>query len=176
MRQRLSKTFLCIIDMIFVVVAFLIAAWIKPATVRIYIPNYWRPALLFMFVWVLVSFSGRKYHTFKERRYSSILSSILSSAFISSAIIAILMVAFKQLSYSRIIVFGTILNTVILEVSVSWAYYYSRKFIPLQPGDVPASHADVSNLINDMGYKPNTPIKEGIKKFTDWYLKFYEKK
>jgi len=46
--------------------------------------------------------------------------------------------------------------------------------LPLQPGDVPASHADVSNLINDMGYKPNTSIKEGVNKFIKWYLEFYK--
>ncbi|MCS5489704.1 NAD-dependent epimerase [Algoriphagus limi] len=47
--------------------------------------------------------------------------------------------------------------------------------LPLQPGDVPASHADVEDLIRDTGYKPNTPIEEGVKAFTDWYLDYYKK-
>lgn len=51
-----------------------------------------------------------------------------------------------------------------------------KNMIPLQPGDVPSSHADVSDLINDFGYKPNTSIQDGINKFIDWYLEFYEKK
>ena len=46
-------------------------------------------------------------------------------------------------------------------------------FLPLQPGDVPASHADVSDLVEDFGYKPNTSIKSGIEKFIKWYLEFY---
>lgn len=47
--------------------------------------------------------------------------------------------------------------------------------LPLQPGDVPASHADVEDLIRDTGYKPNTPIEAGVKAFTDWYVSYYKK-
>lgn len=48
-----------------------------------------------------------------------------------------------------------------------------RNMLPIQPGDVPATWADCSDLKSDFGYKPNTPIKEGIKRFIDWYLEFY---
>ncbi|TXE11079.1 NAD-dependent epimerase [Algoriphagus aquimarinus] len=47
--------------------------------------------------------------------------------------------------------------------------------LPLQPGDVPASHAEVSDLVRDTGYKPDTPIDQGVKSFTDWYLDYYKK-
>lgn len=47
--------------------------------------------------------------------------------------------------------------------------------LPMQPGDVPASHADVSDLVRDTGYKPATPIDKGVKSFTDWYLDYYKK-
>ncbi|TDQ19242.1 UDP-glucuronate 4-epimerase [Algoriphagus boseongensis] len=49
------------------------------------------------------------------------------------------------------------------------------EFLPLQPGDVPASHADVSDLIRDTGYKPETSIEFGVKSFVDWYLDYYKK-
>ena len=49
-----------------------------------------------------------------------------------------------------------------------------KNMLPIQPGDVPASQADVSNLIKDLGYKPDTPIQEGINRFIDWYLEFYK--
>jgi UDP-glucuronate 4-epimerase len=48
-----------------------------------------------------------------------------------------------------------------------------KNFLPLQPGDVPASHADVADLIKDMGYSPKTTVEEGIKKFLEWYIDFY---
>lgn len=47
--------------------------------------------------------------------------------------------------------------------------------LPLQPGDVPASHADVQDLVRDTGYKPNTHIEAGVRAFTDWYLDYYKK-
>ncbi len=50
-----------------------------------------------------------------------------------------------------------------------------KNLMPLQPGDVPASHADVTNLIKDIGYNPDTSIQEGINRFIAWYLEFYEK-
>jgi UDP-glucuronate 4-epimerase len=47
--------------------------------------------------------------------------------------------------------------------------------LPLQMGDVPATYADVSDLIRDTGYKPNTPVEEGVAKFVAWYRDFYGK-
>ena len=43
----------------------------------------------------------------------------------------------------------------------------------MQPGDVQKTYADVTGLINDFGYKPNTPVEYGIKKFVEWYKAFY---
>jgi len=48
-----------------------------------------------------------------------------------------------------------------------------KNLLPMQPGDVPSTYADTSHLQKDVGYKPNTSIKEGIKNFIDWYRKFY---
>jgi UDP-glucuronate 4-epimerase len=48
-----------------------------------------------------------------------------------------------------------------------------KEFLPLQPGDVPKTYADIDNLVKDFGFKPITPISEGIKKFIDWYLNYY---
>lgn len=50
-----------------------------------------------------------------------------------------------------------------------------KKFLPMQPGDVPATYADVDDLVRDVGFKPSTPIEEGIKKFVEWYLDYYAK-
>jgi UDP-glucuronate 4-epimerase len=48
-----------------------------------------------------------------------------------------------------------------------------KNFLPIQAGDVPATFADVSDLVNDLDYKPNTAIQYGVDKFIDWYLEFY---
>jgi len=49
-----------------------------------------------------------------------------------------------------------------------------KNFMPIQPGDVPATYADVDDLINAVGFKPNTPIEEGIAKFIEWYKDYYK--
>lgn len=48
-----------------------------------------------------------------------------------------------------------------------------KDFKPMQPGDVKETYADVSNLINDIDYQPNTSLKVGIRKFINWYKEYY---
>ncbi len=48
-----------------------------------------------------------------------------------------------------------------------------KKLLPLQPGDVIETFADISDLQKDVGFKPSTDIKNGIKKFISWYKEFY---
>jgi UDP-glucuronate 4-epimerase len=45
--------------------------------------------------------------------------------------------------------------------------------LPMQPGDVPITYADVSDLMNDIGFSPSTSIKDGIGKFVEWYLSYF---
>ena len=45
--------------------------------------------------------------------------------------------------------------------------------LPLQPGDVPDTYADVQDLVNDVGYKPNTTVEEGIANFVKWYKDYF---
>ena len=48
-----------------------------------------------------------------------------------------------------------------------------KELLPLQPGDVPDTYADVEALIKDVNYKPNTPIDVGIERFVEWYQSYY---
>lgn len=48
-----------------------------------------------------------------------------------------------------------------------------REYVPMQPGDVPDTWADVSDLEREMGYSPNTPVREGVAKFVSWYRSYY---
>lgn len=49
-----------------------------------------------------------------------------------------------------------------------------KEFLPIQPGDVPRTEADVHDLIEDLGYKPDTPVQEGVARFIAWFKKYYE--
>ena len=48
------------------------------------------------------------------------------------------------------------------------------QLLPMQPGDVPETYADVEDLTRDVGFKPATPIEEGIVRFVEWYRAFYK--
>lgn len=48
-----------------------------------------------------------------------------------------------------------------------------KKLVPMQPGDVPVTYADTSDLERDFGFKPSTSLREGLRKFAEWYKEFY---
>lgn len=48
-----------------------------------------------------------------------------------------------------------------------------KKLVPMQPGDVPVTYADTSALEEDFGFKPSTSLREGLRKFAEWYREFY---
>ncbi len=49
-----------------------------------------------------------------------------------------------------------------------------KNMLPLQPGDVPDTYADVTALVEDVGYRPATPIRQGIENFVSWYKEYYD--
>lgn len=49
-----------------------------------------------------------------------------------------------------------------------------KELVPMQPGDVPVTYADTSALERDFGFRPNTPLREGLRKFARWYKEFYK--
>ena len=49
-----------------------------------------------------------------------------------------------------------------------------KKFLPLQPGDVPDTYADIKDLVEQFDYKPSTTIEEGITNFINWYKEYHE--
>lgn len=48
-----------------------------------------------------------------------------------------------------------------------------KELVPMQAGDVPITYADTEPLMRDFGFKPNTPLREGLRKFAEWYKEFY---
>jgi UDP-glucuronate 4-epimerase len=48
-----------------------------------------------------------------------------------------------------------------------------KNLLPLQPGDVPETFADIDDLVRDVGYRPATPVEVGVRRFVDWFCKYY---
>ena len=49
-----------------------------------------------------------------------------------------------------------------------------KEMLPMQPGDVEKTWANVDDLVRDYDYRPNTPIKTGVQRFIDWYKEYYK--
>ena len=72
--------------------------------------------------------------------------------------------------------FVTILQEELMRAGVLPADYdfeAHKKLVPMQPGDVPVTYADTTPLERDFGFKPSTPLREGLRKFAEWYKEFY---
>ena len=73
--------------------------------------------------------------------------------------------------------FVTILQEELLRAGVLPADYdfeAHKKLVPMQPGDVPVTYADTTALERDFGFKPKTPLREGLRRFAEWYHTFYQ--
>jgi Nucleoside-diphosphate-sugar epimerases len=72
--------------------------------------------------------------------------------------------------------FVTILQEELIEAKVLPADYdfeSHKEFVPMQPGDVPVTYADTTPLEQDFGFKPSTSLRQGLRKFAQWYAKYY---
>ena len=51
-------------------------------------------------------------------------------------------------------------------------FEYYKELVPMQPGDVPVTYADTTALERDFGFKPSTPLRDGLRAFAQWYKKY----
>lgn len=56
---------------------------------------------------------------------------------------------------------------------VDYNFEAHKKLVPMQPGDVPVTYADTTPLERDFGFKPSTPLRTGLRRFAEWYKRFY---
>ena len=73
--------------------------------------------------------------------------------------------------------FVTILQEELLRAGVlpqDYDFEKHKELVPMQPGDVPVTYADTTPLEQDFGFKPNTSLREGLRKFAEWYAKYYK--
>ena len=72
--------------------------------------------------------------------------------------------------------FVTILQEELVRAGVlpeDYDFESHKELVPMQPGDVPITYADTIPLERDYGFKPNTPLRDGLRKFAEWYKEFY---
>ena len=73
--------------------------------------------------------------------------------------------------------FVTILQEELIHAGVlpqDYDFEAHKELVPMQPGDVPVTYADCEPLLRDYGFKPSTSLREGLRKFAEWYKEFYQ--
>lgn len=73
--------------------------------------------------------------------------------------------------------FVTILQEELVRAGVlpkDYDFEAHKELVPMQPGDVPVTYADITPLEQDFGFKPNTSLREGLRRFAEWYAKYYD--
>ena len=73
--------------------------------------------------------------------------------------------------------FVTILQEELVRAGVlqeGYNFEAHKELVPMQPGDVPVTYADTTPLEKDYGFKPSTPLRDGLRKFATWYKEFYQ--
>ena len=58
-------------------------------------------------------------------------------------------------------------------LSEDYDFEAHKKLVPMQPGDVPVTYADTTALEEDFGFRPSTSLRDGLRKFAEWYKEFY---
>ena len=72
--------------------------------------------------------------------------------------------------------FVTILQEELVRAGVlpkDYDFEAHKELVPMQPGDVPVTYADTTPLEQDFGFKPNTSLREGLRRFAEWYAGYY---
>lgn len=73
--------------------------------------------------------------------------------------------------------FVTILQEELIRAGVlssDYDFESHKELVPMQPGDVPVTYADTTPLEQDFGFKPSTPLREGLRKFAEWYERYFK--
>ncbi len=127
MKSKITKYFLFILDIAIISFAFLFAAKVKPATLRV-IETYWRSFVPFSMIWLGTSFWGQKYSLRSAANGSELLRRIFKCNILAILFVLLLMYVMGRFHYSRMIVFGTILGSFALEIFFFIGIFYALRF------------------------------------------------
>jgi lipopolysaccharide/colanic/teichoic acid biosynthesis glycosyltransferase len=122
-----KKYIIAFFDILVVFAAFMVNIWIKPASKRVYLPQYIEPFLIFLAIWIIISYISRKYNLPKRLSLMRSYYYVLLLNILISGVIASMMYFFGLFHYSRQIVFGTILLSTFLELFLTTFDYYIKK-------------------------------------------------
>ncbi len=123
-----KKVIYILVDLLVVAASYLLSVWIKAGTLftNYMDPRYLHPFLIFLGVWVVISFAAGKYAFEKYGRYRRVITSILSSNFIILGTASLLIYFFNTFYFSRLLVLGTLIIATGIELILGIFYYHMR--------------------------------------------------
>ena len=157
---KYNKILIFFFDIVLVSVAFLIWAWIKPATIRLVLPNYWLPFSFFLIIWLSISSIMGKYNLQDYTKAPHLLLSIVLIDIIIFVIVTILIFAFNLNDFSRLIVFGTILLSLFFEIIIFSLFYNKIKLESFNKKKLITNEF----LKKDNGYLKENSVSYGVNK------------
>jgi FlaA1/EpsC-like NDP-sugar epimerase len=116
-------------DIVFLTVSFLVMVWIKPASLRSYLPSHTPFFIVLALIWIIVSLVNGKMHRHKVTNFTNLLTRVLTSNIIAISITALIMYSTREYTYSRTIVLGTALLTTFLELLFGSMYMAYKKAV-----------------------------------------------
>lgn len=124
--MKRQKSIFMIIDVVLISIAFILMIWLKPTSVRHYLPQYIKPFFGFLLVWLLISLLAQKYSL--ETCLKKVISKIIVTNFYIISFILILIYLLDRFHYSRLIVLGTICLSTLFEIFLISIYKSITKY------------------------------------------------
>ncbi|MDD2285211.1 MAG: hypothetical protein PHQ11_07410, partial [Paludibacter sp.] len=119
-------------DLVFVTISFLLLAWLKPGTRSVILPRYYGWFILFLSIWLVVSYFFTKYDPEKFSSFKQKVSSILLSNFIIVGLVTIAMYLFGSYEFSRFLFLGTVIITTIIEITGAALIYVFKSSVVVE--------------------------------------------
>jgi hypothetical protein len=127
MKKRRFRIITLFADIIILAISFLAMVWIKPASLKSYLPSHSIFFVSLAVIWIVVSLINGKMHRGKIINFTSLFNRVLGSNIISLSITALLMYTLRDYSYSRTIVLGTAIVATFLELMIGSVYIAYKK-------------------------------------------------
>ena len=156
MKQK-NKIFIFIFDAIIIILTFLFFIWLKPASRRVYLPQYWLPFTGFFILWIILSLVLDKYNLKNNQSLTQYILPIFKTTIISLVIVLLLIFILDLLHFSRLIVLGTILLVTFFELFFVTIIYLHRKV--KGELDIPSKFTKHATTINDYNAEEHNEIQ-----------------
>ena len=161
MNKRRFRVYTITADILILALSFIVMTWLKPAGMKTYVPSHAPFFLVLALFWVIVSLLSGKIGSGQIVNLRTLLYHVITANIIATSIAAMLMYAFRDLGFSRTVVFGTALTATFLELTAGSLWISFRKAALQVPDQVIPSEREMvarSHHRNGVGYDPDPDL------------------